>query len=339
MTNGFDGTIALVTGAQGFIGSWLAERLLDEGARVVVPVRDVDPRKRFWSEEIGGRCELVRADVTDHEALSSLVSDRGVEAIFHLAAQPIVGVANRSPHSTWESNIRATYSLLDACRTAAAGGAPLRRIVVASSDHAYGDHDEMPYREDFAFRARYPYDVSKACTDLIARSFATTYGLPVAVTRMANTYGGGDLHWSRIVPDTARALLSGRRPVIRSDGTPERDYLYVKDAIDAYLTVARSLDDPSFRGRAWNVGLGRGVSVLELVQTLIAVSGKDVEPEIHGTGVPGAEIDRQWVDPTPVREQLGWRPSFELEEGLRETYQWYERLLAAAPSAVGVGPP
>jgi CDP-glucose 4,6-dehydratase len=339
MTNGFSGTTALVTGAHGFIGSWLAGRLLDEGAQVVVPVRDVDPRRRFWGEGIAARCEIIRTDIADREVVSRVLEDHRIEVVFHLGAQPIVGVANRSPHSTWESNIRGTYALLDACRTAHASGIPLKRIVVASSDHAYGDHDEMPYREDFAFLARYPYDVSKACTDLIARCFASTFGLPVAATRMANTYGGGDLHWSRIVPDTARALVTGRRPVIRSDGTPARDYLYVKDAIDAYLTVARSLDDPSYYGRAWNVGLGRPISVLEVVETLIAVSGKAVEPEIRGTGVPGAEIDRQWVDSSVIRKELGWRPSWELEDGLRETYRWYERFLATEPSPVAAGPP
>jgi len=297
---------------------------------VVVPVRDVDPRARFFAEGIDRRCELVAADVTDYDALRDAIAEHGVDAVFHLAAQPIVGIANRAPHSTWESNIRGTYVVLEACR--AAGG--VERVVVASSDHAYGDHDEMPYREDYSFDAIYPYDVSKACADLIARCYAASYGMPVAVSRMANTYGGGDLNWSRIVPDTMRALVASERPVIRSDGSPERDYLYVADAIDAYLAIARSLDDPAFHGRAWNVGLGKGISALELVRTMISVCGKDLEPEVRGTGSPGGEIDIQYVDPTAIRDELGWAPAYDVARGLEEAYRWYEAHLSAAAEPV-----
>jgi CDP-glucose 4,6-dehydratase len=337
-TTGLENTTALVTGAQGFIGCWLAERLLEEGAQVVVPARSVEPRSRFRIEGIEERCEVVHADVLDHEALVRTLADHRVELVFHLAAQPIVGVANRSPHSTWENNIRGTYMLLDACRVAAESGSPPPRIVVASSDHAYGDHEQLPYREDFAFTPRFPYDVSKACADMVARSYATVYELPVAVTRMANTFGGGDLNWSRIVPDSARALVAGRRPVIRSDGTPERDYLYVEDAVDAYLAVASSLEDPPRRGRAWNVGLGTPVSVLELVRTLIAVSGRNVEPDVRGPAVPPGEIDRLYPDSTAIREQLGWFPRWDLESGLEASYRWYERYLAGAPAAFVADP-
>jgi CDP-glucose 4,6-dehydratase len=321
MADGFGNTTALVTGAQGFIGCWLAERLLDEGARVVVPLRSVEPRSRFRVEGLAERCVLVDADVLDHQAMTRA-----------LAAQPIVGIANRSPYSTWESNIRATYTLLEACRTVAGGGEP-PRVVVASSDHAYGDHEELPHREDFAFRALYPYDVSKACADIVARSYAAAAGLPVAVTRMANTFGGGDLNWSRIVPDSVRALVAGRPPVIRSDGTPERDYLYVEDAVDAYLAVARSLDDPASYGAAWNVGMGTPVSVLELVRILIEVSGRDVEPEIRGSAVPPAEVDRLYPDSAAIRERLGWAPGWDLERGLEATYRWYERYLSGGAAA------
>jgi CDP-glucose 4,6-dehydratase len=333
MTTRLENTTALVTGAQGFIGCWLAERLLEEGAQVVVPARSVEPRSRFRIEGIEERCDVVRADVLDHEALVRTLADHRVELVFHLAAQPIVGVANRSPHSTWEANIRGTYMLLDACRVAAESGLPMPRIVVASSDHAYGDHQQLPYREDFAFRALFPYDVSKACADMLARSYATVYEMTVAVTRMANTFGGGDLNWSRLVPDSARALVAGRRPVIRSDGTPERDYLYVEDAVDAYLAVASSLEDPTHRGRAWNVGLGTPVTVLELVRTLIAVSGRNVEPDVRGPAVPPGEIDRLYPNSTAIREQLGWFPRWDLESGLEASYGWYERYLAGAPAA------
>ena len=238
-----------------------------------------------------------------------------------------MGTANRSPLSTFETNVRGTWLLLEACRAAATVGVPVARVVVASSDKAYGDHDELPYREDFALAPRFPYDVSKACTDMIARSYAHTYDLPVAVTRMANVFGGGDVNWSRIVPDTARALVRSDRPVIRSDGTPERDYLYVEDAVDAYLAVAASLDDQAMRGRAWNAGWGAPLTVREIVDRLIAASGRDVEPDVRGRGTPAGEIDRQYLDSTAIREELGWAPRVPLDDGLRRTWEWYERHL------------
>lgn len=321
-----DSTV-LVTGAQGFIGSWLAERLLHEGARVVVPRRDFEPEARFRSDGIEDRCVLAAADVQDYEAMTRVLNEHGVDTVFHLAAQTIVGTANRSPLSTFEANVRGTYVLLEACRAVGAVGDPVRRIVVASSDKAYGSHDELPYREDFALQPTFPYDVSKACTDMIARSFATTYGLPVAVTRLANVYGGGDLNWSRVVPDTCRALVAGGAPAIRSDGTPERDYLYVEDAVDAYLAVAASLDDEARRGVAWNAGWGTPLAVREIVDRLIAVSGRDVAPDVQGDGTPHGEIDRQYLDSSAIRAALGWQPRVGLDEGLRRTYDWYARRL------------
>jgi CDP-glucose 4,6-dehydratase len=301
----------------------VAQRLLDDGKRVVALRRDVDPEARFRVEGIEDRCALALADLTDHDALVRVLNEHEVDEVFHLAAQTIVGTANRSPMATWEANVRGTYSLLEACR----GLGTVRRVVVASSDKAYGDHDELPYREDFALQPRYPYDVSKAATDMIARSYAVTYGLPVAVTRLANVYGGGDFNFSRIVPDTARALVRGESPVIRSDGTPERDYIYAPDAVDAYLAIAKSLDDPQMHGRAWNAGAGRPYSVKEIVSRLIAVSGRDAEPDIQGEGTPHGEIDRQFLDSSRIREELGWEPRWELDDGLRETWAWYERHL------------
>jgi CDP-glucose 4,6-dehydratase len=218
--------------------------------------------------------------------------------------------------------VRGTWCLLEACRTLGT----VQRVVVASSDKAYGSHEELPYREDFPLQPDFPYEVSKACADLIARSYASTYGMRVAVTRLANVYGPGDLNWSRIVPETARALARGERPIIRSDGTPERDYLYVEDAVDAYLAVAASLDRPALNGRAWNVGWGRPVRVLDLVRTLISVSGVAVEPDIRGEGVPAGEIERQYLDSTAIREELGWEPRWQLEDGLRAAWRWYSAL-------------
>jgi CDP-glucose 4,6-dehydratase len=318
-------TPVLVTGAQGFIGSWIVSRLLDEGAKVVVLRRDIPAESRFGIERLEERCDVVQGDLVDYESLVRALNEYGVRAVFHLGAQTIVGTANRSPLSTWETNIRGTYTLLEACRTVGVTGDAVERIVVASSDKAYGSHEQLPYDEDFALQPEYPYDVSKAATDMIARSYARTYELPVAVTRLANVYGGGDFNFSRIVPDTARALVRGESPVIRSDGTPERDYIYAEDAVDAYLAIARSLDDPAMRGRAWNAGAGRPHPVLDVVRRLIAVSGRDAEPDVRGEGTPHGEIDRQYLDSTRIREELGWAPRWELEDGLRETWAWYER--------------
>jgi CDP-glucose 4,6-dehydratase len=318
----------LVTGAQGFIGSWLVSRLLEEGARVVVLRRDIPAESRFGVEGLEKRCDVVLGDLVDYESLVRSLNEYEVKAVFHLGAQTIVGTANRSPLSTYETNIRGTYLLLEACRAVGVVGDGIERVVVASSDKAYGSHDDLPYSEDFALQPRYPYDVSKAATDMIARSYAVTYGLPVAVTRLANVYGGGDFNFSRIVPDTARALVRGDRPVIRSDGTPERDYIYAPDAVDAYLAIARSLDDPAMHVRAWNAGAGRPYSVKEIVSRLVAVSGREVEPDIQGEGTPHGEIDRQFLDSSRIRDELGWEPRWELDDGLRETWTWYERHLS-----------
>jgi CDP-glucose 4,6-dehydratase len=289
---------------------------------VVALRRDVEPLSRFRKDGIEERCTVALADLGDYNAVLRVLNEHEVSDVFHLAAQTIVGTANRSPLGTWEANVRGTWCLLEACRALGS----VQRVVVASSDKAYGSHEELPYREAFSLKPVFPYDVSKACADLIARSYASTYGMRVAVTRLANVYGPGDLNWSRIVPDTARALARGDRPVIRSDGTPERDYLYVEDAVDAYLAVAASLDRPELRGRAWNAGWGTPVSVLEVVRTLIAASGVDVEPDIRGEGTPAGEISRQYLDSTAIREELGWEPRWRLEDGLRAAWQWYSAL-------------
>lgn len=274
---------------------------------------------RFDDEGLRERCTLVEGSLVDLGSLREALGAHDVRAVYHLGAQTQVGVAYRSPFETWETNVRGTYTLLEAIRER--GG--VERVVVASSDKAYGSHDELPYREEFALRPDYPYDVSKAATDMIARSYAATYGLPVAVTRLANVYGPGDVNWARLIPDTARALLRGERPVIRSDGTPERDYIYVDDAADAYLAVSDSLDDGANSGRAWNAGSGEPHSVLEIVRRLIEIAGVEVEPDVQGSGVPHAEIDRQYLDPTAIRMELGWQPSWDLDRGLRAAWAWY----------------
>jgi CDP-glucose 4,6-dehydratase len=307
-----------VTGAYGMLGTWLTAALLDRGDRVVVLRRDRAVGGALELEGLEARCHVVHGDITDAPLLQRVVAEEEVDTVFHLAAQTIVGAAGRSPATTFDSNIRGTWNLLEACR---AGG--VRRVVVAASDKAYGAHDELPYREDMALQPRYPYDVSKAATDLIARSYWHSFGLPVATTRFANIYGGGDLNASRLIPELVAAVLDGRAPVIRSDGSPERDFLYVDDAVAAYLAIADALDDGVARGEAYNAGGGRPHSVREVVETLIRVAGADVEPRFLGDGVPSGEIDRQYVDATKLRETTGWTPRVGLEDGLTRTLAWY----------------
>jgi CDP-glucose 4,6-dehydratase len=279
---------------------------------------------RFDTEGLRERCTLAEGDLADPESMRRVLDEHRVDTVVHLAAQSQVYKANRSPLQTWETNVRGTYMLLEALRE----HGEVKRIVVASSDKAYGAHTELPYREDSALLASFPYDVSKAVQDMVARSYAATFGMPIAVTRLANVYGPGDVNWARVIPDTARSLALGERPVIRSDGTPERDYIYVEDAALAYVAVIDSLSDPEHHGRVWNAGSGEPRSVLEVVQTLIKVSGKDVEPEVKGEGIPG-ELDRQFLDATPIREELGWRPRWDLERGLAAAYAWYEKVVTS----------
>jgi CDP-glucose 4,6-dehydratase len=323
---GYKGTSVLVTGAQGFMGSWLVERLLASGARVIVPRRPAAAASRFAREGLEDACELVDLDLHDPRSVLRVLNEGEVRVVYHLAAQTIVATANGSPMATFDTNVRGTYNLLEATRSLAAE-AP--RLVVASSYHAYGPQADGACSETTPLRATSPYAASKACADFVARSYAATYGLPVAVTRLANIYGGGDLNWSRIVPDTVRALVRGDQPVIASDGTPERDYLYVEDAVDAYLAVADSLTDPANHGRAWNAGSDRPVSVLALVQALTEVAGSELEPEIRGIPVAG-RTDRQYLDSSAIRDELGWRARRGLEDGLAATYEWYEQALREA---------
>jgi CDP-glucose 4,6-dehydratase len=317
-----------LTGGQGLIGSWVLDGVLDRGAEVVAIVRDEPARSRFVIEGMDQRCTIVRADLHEMPDLLRIVNEHSIEVVLHLAAQTIVGTAHRSPLSTFETNVRGTYNLLEACRLSGT----VSRVVVASSDKAYGTHEQLPYSESAPLVPSYPYDVSKACADLIARCYFSTYGLPVAVTRLGNVYGGGDFNFSRIVPDTVRALLEGRQPVIRSDATPQRDFLYAEDAAAAYITIAEGLDRDDVKGQAFNAGAGRPFSVMEVVQKLISASGKDVEPDVRGTGIPEGEIPMQYLDSSRIRETLGWSPKWPLDEGLRVTYEWYERHLDRLPA-------
>ncbi len=318
------GTRVLFTGAQGFIGSWVSEGLLDRGAEVLVLDRPSSEHSRFRLRGLHERCLPVKADLLDVGSLSRAIEEHGIQAVFHLAAATIVGATTSSPLSTYEVNVRGTWSLLEACRLA---GEPPQKIVMASTDKAYGVHEDLPYREDSALLPRYPYDTSKACADMIARSYAHTFGLPVAVTRFGNVFGGGDINFSRLIPGAIRSLLAGERPTMRSDGQMKRDFLYAEDAVTAYLAVADSLDRAEMHGRAWNASLGRPVTVLEIVKELMEIAGRDDEPDVRGEGTPHGEISIQWLDSSAISKHLGWRPEWDLRRGLETTYEWYEREL------------
>jgi CDP-glucose 4,6-dehydratase len=309
---------SLVTGAYGFIGSALVGGLLQRGVGVTVLRRDSTPRSTLLIENLESSVNVVTGDATDSSLVERALADYEVDTVFHLAAQTIVGTARRSPLTTWEVNVGGTWTMLEACRRLG-----VQRVVVAASDKAYGDSDDLPYREDTALQPRYPYETSKAAADLIARSYWPTFGVPVATTRLANVYGGGDLHRSRLIPEVVDAVLAGRRPIIRSDGTPERDLLFVDDAVAAYLAVADALDGEGARGEAFNAGGGRSYAVREVVELICRIAGSDVEPDIQGQAIPYREIDRQYVDSSKLHELTGWQPRVSLEEGLRRTVDWY----------------
>jgi CDP-glucose 4,6-dehydratase len=311
-----------VTGAYGLLGGWLVKALLARGATVTVLKRDAVGSSALVLEGTERRVNVVHGDVCDPALLERALGEYEVDTVFHLAAQAIVRVANRSPLSTFETNIRGTWTMLEACRHA---GVP--RTIVASSDKAYGAHDELPYRETLPLQPTYPYDVSKAAADLIARSYWHTFGLPVAVTRFANLYGGGDFNLSRLVPEATVAALERRAPVIRSDGTPRRDFLYVEDAVDAYLAICDLLDAGRGAGEAFNAGPGEPRSVLEVVELICELAGTGVSPDVRGRGCAAGEIDRQWVDASKLRAAAGWEPKVDLEDGLRRTIAWYREHL------------
>jgi CDP-glucose 4,6-dehydratase len=324
---------ALVTGAHGFVASHLVRALLERGDAVRVLDRpeprlaDVGGPRLSGLDLLGLReqVELAEGDLRDAAAVSAAVA--GCDSVFHLAAQTIVGVARESPLETLEVNVRGAWNVFEACREH-----DVDRVVFASSDKAYGASPELPYREDFPLRAAYPYDASKAAADVIARSYATAYDLPLAVTRFANIYGGGDLNFSRLIPETAIAVLDGRQPVIRSDGSPERDFLHVDDAVSAYLAIEAALAGEGARGEAFNAGGERPHSVHEVVSLIATAAGTGIEPEYLGAGTPDGEIDRQFVDSTKLRELTGWRPRVALANGLCRTLDWYRAHPKARPA-------
>jgi CDP-glucose 4,6-dehydratase len=312
------GHSVLVTGAHGLLGSWLVKALLERGANVATLRRDEPSLSSLELLGLGGEVDVIRGDVCQDGLIARVLNEYAIDSVFHLAAQTQVGTANRAPASTFESNVRGTWLVLEACRLHGA-----ERVVVASSDKAYGPQRELPYREEHPLGARYPYDVSKAASDMIARSYWHTFALPVAVTRFANLYGGGDVNRPRLVPETVCAALGGRAPVLRSDGSPERDFLYVEDAARAYLEIWGALGRGEARGEAFNAGGGKPHRVSDLVSLICRLAGTSVLPDIRGEGTPAGEIDRQWVDFTKLRELTGWEPTVGLEDGLARTVEWY----------------
>lgn len=315
----------LVTGATGLLGGWLVRRLIAERALVVALVRDWVPQSDLLSGPMMSAVAMVRGDVRDQQILERILGEYEVDTIFHLAAQTIVGVANRSPAETLDTNIRGTWAVLEAARRS-----PLvRSIVTASSDKAYGDHDVLPYDETAALRGEHPYDASKSCADIIARMYARTYGLPVAITRCGNFYGGGDLNWNRIVPGTIRAILRGEPPVIRSDGSLIRDYFYVEDGVAAYMRLAEALsDDASLRGEAFNFSNEIQVDVLELTRQILTRMDSALVPDVRSEATH--EIRHQWLSAAKARRLLDWAPAFTLDAGLDRTIAWYTNYFADA---------
>jgi CDP-glucose 4,6-dehydratase len=309
----------LVTGATGLVGGWLVRRLLDAGAHVVCLVRDWVPRCQAVEAGLLDKVDVVRGDVCDQALLERALGEYEIRSVVHLAAQTIVGIANRNPVSTFESNIRGTWALLEACRRSPA----VRQIVVASSDKAYGDQEELPYEEDAPLQGQHPYDVSKSCADLIAQSYAATYSLPVVVTRCGNFYGGGDLNWNRIVPGTIRSVLRGQRPLIRSDGQSVRDYFYVEEGAAAYMTLVEQLArDRELAGEAFNFSNELQIAVLQLVRHILRLMGSGLEPDVRNEA--SNEIRHQYLSAAKARRVLGWSPRYDLETGLRKTIGWYK---------------
>lgn len=318
-----------VTGATGLLGSWLSEELVRRGARVTCLMRDWVPASRLLASEAFARMNVVHGELEDHALLVRALNEYEIDTVFHLGAQTIVGTASRSALSTFETNIRGTWNLLEACRQCSK---LMRRVIVASSDKAYGSHENLPYTERAPLEGRFPYDVSKSCADLITLSYWHTYRTPVAITRCGNLYGAGDLNFNRLIPGTIRSALANEAPVIRSDGKFIRDYFYVRDAVDAYLTLAEKMLDGRLEDRAFNFGTEVPASVLEVVETILALMKRTyLKPVVLNEATH--EIPRQYLDCALARQLLGWRSKYTLEEGLAETIEWYSAPLQRAAVA------
>lgn len=313
----------LVTGATGIVGAWLCRELIARNAQVVALVRDPDPQSELYRSGDVQRVSVVAGPLEDYATVERAINEHEVTTVFHLGAQTIVGTAQRSPIQTFKSNIEGSWNVLEASRRLAG---QVGAVVVASSDKAYGDQPELPYHEDMPLLACHPYDVSKSCTDMLARTYAVSYALPTVIARCGNIYGGGDLNWSRIVPGTIRSILLGERPIIRSDGRYVRDYLYVRDAVAAYLSLADAARERTdVQGEAFNFSTESWVTVREIVDAILSAMGSDLEPEVLDR--VKAEIKSQSLSAERARRELGWKAGWSLEQGLEETIAWYRDYL------------
>jgi len=311
-----------VTGASGLLGGWLVKSLVQAGAELVCLVRDWVPQSELVRTHTIDQVKVVRGDLSDQALLERIIGEYEIDTVMHLAAQTIVTIANRNPISTFESNIAGTWRLLEACRRSP----KVRQVIVASSDKAYGDRDQLPYDEKLPLQGQHPYDVSKSCADLIAQTYAVTYGLPVAITRCGNFYGGGDLNWNRIIPGTIRSILRGQKPVIRSDGEYIRDYFYVEDGAAAYMLLAERLAAQSeLKGEAFNFSNEIQLTVTEIVAKISKLMDSNLEPVISRE--VNNEIRHQYLSAEKARKLLNWRPLFDLDEGLKRTVTWYKNFL------------
>jgi CDP-glucose 4,6-dehydratase len=327
----------LVTGCTGLVGAETVRALLARGAHVVGLVRDQVCGSELVRAGLADRIDVVKGAVEDYALLERTLAEYEVQTVLHLAAQTIVGIANRSPLSTFETNIKGTWCLLEAARRCGY----LPHVIIASSDKAYGEQSVLPYTEDAPLQGRHPYDASKSCADILSLTYHHTYGLPVCVTRCGNFYGGGDLNWNRLVPGTIRSVLRGQRPVLRSDGSYVRDYFYVKDGAAAYLHLAECMSrQPEVHGQAFNFSNEIQVTALEMVRIILRLMGSDLEPDIRGEA--SHEIKHQYLSAARARQMLGWAPRYHLEEALAETIAWYRAFcgprLSAGDPRRGTGP-
>ena len=318
----------LVTGATGMVGSWVTRELVNRNSFVVAMVADTDPNSELIRSGVINQVTVVNGRLENYDDVERSINNHEIDTVIHLGAQPIVGAADRAPRHTFESNIQGTWNILDACRML---NPLVKRIVVASSDKAYGSQPVLPYTEDMSLSGDHPYEVSKSCTDLISTTYARTYGLPVTIARCGNIYGGGDLNWNRIVPGMFKAFIRNEVPVFRSDGTFIRDYLHVDDIVNAYLTLADRSDDPDLAGEAFNFSDESPITVMQIFEAMRDVAGTPyIEPEILNAAQ--AEIKDQYLDASKARNVLGWNASLSLHDGLTKTYEWYRSFLAGGAS-------
>jgi CDP-glucose 4,6-dehydratase len=319
MNTFWKGRNVFVTGCTGLLGSWLTKSLVEKGAEVTGLVRDLVPTSNLNWSGFNQKINIIRGELEDFLRLERILNEYEIDTVFHLAAQTIVSIANRNPLSTFASNINGSWNILEACR----GIDKVSRIIVASSDKAYGTYEVLPYTENAPLLGAHPYDVSKACADLIARAYYITYNLPVCITRCGNFFGGGDLNFNRIVPGTIRSVIYGKRPIIRSDGTYIRDYIYILDAVDAYMLLAEKMDNKSIHGEAFNFSNEIQMTVLEITKLILKLMGRtDLMPEILNTAK--GEIKHQYLCAEKAKSLLHWKSHYKIEEGLKETIKWYQ---------------